>query len=58
MKINNMNIKFNVREYVESFYGEDVLKWYEEDMGINGLEFLWGCGSKKEVDSILEGYCV
>ena len=53
-----MNIKFNVREYVESFYGEDVLKWYEEDMGINGLEFLWGCGSKKEVDVILEGYCV
>ena len=53
-----MNIKFNVREYVDSFYGEDVLKWYEEDFGNNGLDKLWGCGSKKEVDSILEGYCV
>ena len=53
-----MNNKFDVREYVDSFYGEDVLKWYEEDMGINGLDVLWSCGSKKEVDSILEGYCV
>jgi len=53
-----MNIKFNVREYVDSFYGEDVLKWYEEDFGNNGLDVLWGCKSKREVDVILEGYCV
>ena len=53
-----MNNKFDVRGYVDSFYGEDVLGRYEEDMGINGLDVLWGCSSKKEVDSILEGYCV
>ena len=53
-----MKNKFNVVEYVESVYGKDVLKWYEEDVGINGLDMLWSCGSKKEVDSLLEGYCV
>ena len=47
-----------IREYVDRVYGEKVLEWYEEDYGLNGLDRLWGCEDKEEVDSILEGYCL
>lgn len=53
-----MNNKFNVREYVDKVYGEKVLEWYEEDFGLNGLDRLWSCENKEEVDSILDGYCL
>jgi hypothetical protein len=54
----NMNVKFNVREYVDSYYGEKVLEWYEEDVGLNGLDYLWSLGSKEEVDEVLGDYCL
>ena len=53
-----MKNKFDVREYVDKVYGEKVLEWYEEDFGLNGLDRLWSCENKEEVDSILEGYCL
>ena len=57
--INNMNNKieeFNNREYIENNYSKEVLENYEEDFGINGLDYLWSLESKEEVDEVLKEY--
>ena len=57
--INNMNNKieeFNNREYIENNYSKEVLKNYEEDYGLNGLDYLWSLESKEDVDWELESY--
>ena len=54
--IKAMKNKFNVREYVKEKYSVEVLEWYEEDFGLNGLDRLWSMGSEEDVDELLEMY--
>jgi len=51
-----MKNKFNVHEYVEKNFSEEVLKNYEEDFGLNGMDSLWECEDEVEVNEKLEGY--
>ena len=55
MKSKNNNV-FEVHQYVESIIGKEGIERYEEDYGINGLDYLWSLNSKEEVDEALEGY--
>ena len=48
--------EFNNREYIENNYSKEVLKNYEEDFGLNGLDYLWSLESKEEIDEELESY--
>ena len=48
--------EFNNREYIENNYSKEVLKNYEEDYGLNGLDYLWSLESKEEIDEELESY--
>ena len=51
-----MKNKFNVHEYVEKNFSDEVLKNYEEDFGLNGMDSLWECEDEVEVNEKLEGY--
>ena len=51
-----MKNKFDVYEYVEKNFSEEVLKNYEEDFGLNGMDSLWECEDEVEVNEKLEGY--
>ena len=48
--------EFNNREYIENNYSKEVLKNYEEDFGLNGLDYLWSLENKEEIDEELESY--
>ena len=48
--------EFNNREYIENNYSKEVLKNYEEDYGLNGLDYLWSLENKEEIDEELESY--
>jgi len=54
--MNNKIEEFNNREYIENNYSKEVLKNYEEDYGLNGLDYLWSLESKEDVDWELESY--
>ena len=47
--------EFNVRDYVNKKY-KKYLKDYEENMGLNGLDYLWSLESEEEVDYVFEDY--
>jgi hypothetical protein len=49
------NKKFDVRDYVDKNY-KKFLEEYEENMGLNGLDYLWSLDSEKEVDDVFESY--
>ena len=51
-----MNNNFNVREYVEKIYGNEVVDNYEESFGLNGLDYLWSLESKDEVYEVLNDF--
>jgi hypothetical protein len=47
--------KFEVHAYLEKKY-KKYLKEYEENMGINGLDYVYSLESKEEVDEVFESY--
>ena len=49
------NKKFDVRDYVDKNY-KKFLEEYEENMGLNGLDYLWSLESEEEVDDVFESY--
>lgn len=51
-----MKNKFDVHGYAEQKYGQDVIDQYEEAFGENGLDNLWACENKKEVDELLKPF--
>jgi hypothetical protein len=58
LNVNNYfmsNKKFDVRDYVDKNY-KKFLEEYEENMGLNGLDYLWSLDSEKEVDDVFESY--
>ena len=55
-KMKNKIEEFNNREYIENNYSKKVLENYEEDFGLNGLDYLWSLENKEEIDEVLESY--
>jgi hypothetical protein len=53
MKSKNNNV-FEVHSYVESLIGKEGIERYEEDYGLNGLDYLWSLNSKEEVDEVFK----
>ena len=47
--------EFDVHDYVNKKY-KKYLKDYEENMGLNGLDYLWSLESEEEVDYVFEDY--
>lgn len=44
-----------MREYIEQKYGS-ILDQYEENYGLNGMDYLWSLQTKEEVDELLGPY--
>lgn len=51
-----MEDTFNARKYIDRVYGSEVIELYEEDYGLNGLDFLLSAVDAEEVDRLLESY--
>lgn len=48
--------KFNAQQYVEDVYGEQAIEDFQEVHGLNGLDRLWSCESKEEVDDLFANF--
>jgi hypothetical protein len=55
-----MNNKLNVWDFMVREYGieksEEIRDSYEEDYGLNGLDYLWSIDNEDEVYEVLSDY--
>lgn len=55
-----MNNIIDVWNFMVSKYGveksEEIRDSYEEDYGLNGLDYLWSINSEDELNEVLKGY--